>query len=49
MSTKRPLVGLFAGAGLLHLAMVLAAGIVWDFDAWADNPAAYLYSFYRPR
>jgi len=49
MSTNRVLAGLFAGAGLLHLAMVLAAGIVWDLDARQAKPTAYLYSFYRPR
>ena len=49
MSMKAALAGLFAGAGLLHLAMVVAAGVVWDLEARQAKPAAYLYSFYRPR
>ena len=49
MSMKSALSGLFTGAGLLHLAMVLAAGIVWDLEASQDKPTAYLYSFHRPR
>ena len=49
MSTKLALTALFVCAGIVHLLLLLATGVLWGLEVQQQKPPAYLYSFYRPR